>query len=187
MMASGSDPKRHPRARAKAPGTPPDVIIAQVEDIATIMAAGAWVFGETEKTKMQEWGVTLNVVRDRAAEARRFLAMSFSDREELRGLLLAQLDGIAGEQRKSDPKAAVAALREISNVAGLQVQKHEVTVSEALPPWHDLPVPQQLAKIDTAIAKLCQMRDTLLQRAPALPASGESVDVGTGQDQGSDG
>ncbi len=77
--------------------------------------------GVTENELASRWGLSVGAIRERAAEARRLVSHAYGDLEDLRGRVLAQLDGIAGETRKKEPRVAVQALMGLAAVAGLVV------------------------------------------------------------------
>lgn len=104
-----------------------DVVVAQVTEISELMAGGRWIRGRTERKIALKWGVAVNVVQNRAAEARRLVQHAYTNLEELRGLILAQLEGIAVEQRRKEARTAVAALTSIAQIAGLIVTRHTDT------------------------------------------------------------
>ena len=107
-------------ARGK-PNYSADEVIEQTREIAELMALGQWVLGVTENELARKWDLTISSVRSRAAEARRLVSHAYGDLEDLRGRVLAQLDGIAGETRRKEPRTAVAALLGIAAVAGLLI------------------------------------------------------------------
>ena len=109
-------------ARAKRPDS--DEYVAQVRDIAELIGKGEWIIGVTEHEKVKLWGVDISSVRRRAAEARRLVQEAFGNTEDLRADVLAQLHGIAGEQRKHEPRTAVAALLGIAQITGIIVTRH---------------------------------------------------------------
>ncbi len=108
-------------ARARANPCDSAEVVEQTREISELMALGQWVLAVSEKDCAARWGVSIGVVRQRAAEARRLVSHAYGDLEDLRGRVLAQLDGIAGETRKKEPRTAVSALLGIAAVAGLIV------------------------------------------------------------------
>ncbi len=102
-------------------------VIEQIREIAELMSLGQWQLGVTENLLAQRWGITVSSIRNRAAEARRLVAGAFGDTDDLRGNVLAQLSGIAGEQRTKEPRTAVSALMGIAAVAGLIVTGRDPT------------------------------------------------------------
>ncbi len=112
---------------ARAKNTPSDVKVEQIREIAELMSLGQWQLGVTENLLATRWGLGVGAIRERAAEARRLVAGSFGDLEDLRGNVLAQLSGIAGEQRTKEPRTAVSALMGIAAVAGLIVTGRDPT------------------------------------------------------------
>ncbi len=147
-------------------------VIAQVRDIAKLMGAGQWIIGVTEHDKAEEWGVELQVVRRRAAEARRLVAHAFGNIEDLRTDVLSQLAGIAGEQRTKEPRTAVAALLGIAAVTGIivthRVDTRDVKVSKNLSPT------QRRAEIARIRAQLDQAD---ADAAADEQAEGNTIDV----------
>ncbi len=107
-------------ARARKPADSATVV-EQTREISELMALGQWQLGVTEHEVARRWGVEVHTVRQRAAEARRLVSHAYGDLEDLRGRVLAQLDGIAGETRKKEPRVAVQALMGLAAVAGLVV------------------------------------------------------------------
>ncbi len=99
-------------------------IIEQTREISELMALGQWVLGVTEKELARQWGINVSGVRSRAAEARRLICHAYGNTDDLRGMVLAQLDGIAGETRKKEPRTAVSALLGIAAITGIIVTKH---------------------------------------------------------------
>ncbi len=112
------------RARENASS---EVVVEQTREIAELMSLGQWVIATTEHEMARKWGVSIAVVRTRAAEARRLVQHSFGDLEDLRGRVLAQLEGIAGETRRKEPRTAVSALLGVAAVAGLIVTQRQDT------------------------------------------------------------
>ncbi len=112
------------RARENASS---EVVVEQTREIAELMSLGQWVIAVTENEMARKWGVSVAVVRNRAAEARRLVQHAFGDTEDLRARVLAQLEGIAGEQRKLEPRTAVSALLGVAAVAGLIVTQRADT------------------------------------------------------------
>ncbi len=108
-------------ALARAEKAKPQVVVAQVREIAKLMAQGNWILGVTEHDMCEKWGVDLTAVRRRAAESRRLVQQSFGDLEDLRADVLGQLAGIARETRKTEPRTAVSALLGVAAVTGLVV------------------------------------------------------------------
>lgn len=107
------------RSLARAKRADSDDYVAQVRDIAEMIGKGAWILGVTEHEKALEWGVGVSAVRARAAEARRLVQNSFGSTEDLRAGIMAQLEGIAGEQRHKEARTAVAALQALATIAGI--------------------------------------------------------------------
>ena len=132
----------------------------QVREVATLMASGLWVVGVTENEIANKWNVGVATVRDRAAEARRLVGHAFGDLEELRGLVLAQLQGIAIETRKFEPRTAVAALMAIANVAGLVVTKHVDTRPQGASSGKHLTPTEKRAEIARIRAALDEAEET---------------------------
>ena len=101
-------------------------ITEQIREIAELMSLGQWVLSVTENEMARKWSVTVSSVRSRAAEARRLVQHAYGDTEDLRSRVLAQLEGIAGETRRKEPRTAVSALLGVAAVAGLIVtQRHD--------------------------------------------------------------
>lgn len=112
-----------PLARAKK--TEADVIVAQTREIADLMARGRWIRGITELQKCEEWGITVTAIRDRSAEARRLVQHAYGDLSDLRDRFLAQLDTIAGETARTEPRVAVQAIMGAAQIAGVIVTRHQ--------------------------------------------------------------
>ncbi len=114
----------------------------------------------------RKWGVSIAVVRQRAAEARRLVSHAYGDLEDLRGRVLAQLDGIAGETRRKEPRTAVSALMGIAAVAGLVVT-HRADTREQRPNTKLSPAERRVeiarirAQLDEADAIALQEMNTL--------------------------
>ncbi len=142
-------------------------VIVQVREAAELMASGQWVPGQTEHAFAAKHGLSIAAVRDRAAEARRLVAGAI-DLEELRGLVLAQLDGIAGECRQKDPRVAVSALLAMAQIAGLVVTRHVDT--RIAKPTKQLPPAERLAEIE-------KIRGQLLEAEEEARRELETVDV----------
>lgn len=106
-----------PLARAEPCNS--DEVIAQVREISELMGLGQWVLGQTEHDCATRWNVSIVVVRRRAAEARRLVAHAYGDTDDLRARILVQLDGIASETRKREPRTAVSALQAMAAITGL--------------------------------------------------------------------
>ena len=107
-----------------------ETVVAQTREIAELMGLGQWVIGVTENQLSERWGLSVPVIRTRAAEARRLVSHAYGDLEDLRGRVLQQLEGIAGETRKKEPRTAVSALLGIAAVAGLVVTHRQDTRPE---------------------------------------------------------
>ncbi len=152
-------------ARAKE-NCSPEEVVEQTREIAELLALGQWVLGVTENEMARKWGVSVPVVRNRAAEARRLVSHAYGDLEDLRGRVLAQLDGIAGETRRKEPRTAVSALMGIAAVAGLVVT-HRADTREQRPNTKLSPAERRVeiarirAQLDGADAIALQEMNTL--------------------------
>ncbi len=161
--------------------TPSDVIVEQTREISELLALGQWVMGVTENEMARKWGVSVAVVRNRAAEARRLVSHAYGDLEDLRGRVLAQLDGIAGETRKKEPRTAVSALMGIAAVAGLVVT-HRQDMREQRPNTKLSPAERRVeiarirAQLDEADAIALQEMNTV-DVVPVLPDGTSDVDT----------
>ncbi len=96
-------------------------VIEQIREVAELMSAGQWQLGATERDLAARWGISVSSIRNRASEARRLICHAYGNTDDLRGMVLAQLDGIAGETRKKEPRTAVSALLGIAAITGLVV------------------------------------------------------------------
>ncbi len=110
-------------------------MVAQIREIAALISKGRWIVGVTEHKMAVKWNVSVGAIRQRASEARRLVQNSFGDLEDLRTDVLAQLAGIAQEQRRKEPRTAVAALLGVAAVTGLIVT-HRVDTRDAKPGKH---------------------------------------------------
>lgn len=105
--------------------TDPAEVARQVTEIARVMSAGEWRPGHSHRDLAERWGVSITVVERRAAEASREVRRALGDPEELRSHVLSQLSVIVADARAAgDQKTAVIALRTISDIAGIVIQKH---------------------------------------------------------------
>ncbi len=138
--------------------TPADVVVEQTREISELLALGQWQLGVTEHEMARKWGCSVAVVRNRAAEARRLVSHAYGDLEDLRGRVLAQLDGIASETRRKEPRTAVSALLGIAAVAGLVVTHRSDTrdqrpTSKLSPKERRLEIARIRAQLDEADAQ----------------------------------
>lgn len=126
-------------------------VAEQVRQIASLMASGAWIVGVTENSLAHEWKIGIGSIRDRASEARRLVAHAYGDISDLRGSILLQLDTIARDTRKNEPRTAVSALVAIANIAGLIARAGDratATIAKTLTPAERL---AEIARIRTAL------------------------------------
>ncbi len=157
----------------RARNTPSDEKAEQIREIAELMSLGQWQLGVTESALATRWHLGISAIRERAAEARRLVAGAFGDLDDLRGNVLAQLSGIAGEQRTKEPRTAVSALMGIAAVAGLIVTGRDPTRE---PRGNKVLSPaERRAEIARIRAQLDEADALALAEMNAVEVSGESV------------
>lgn len=108
---------------------------SQVREIVAHMVQGTFSISEHGEDYARMWGVTINTVEARAAQASRHLRMLVDPgtREELRGRWLSRLDDIV---MHGEDKDVASAAKVASELAGLITKKHEVSAPPlmAMPP-----------------------------------------------------
>ena len=129
-------------------------VVLQTREIAELIGLGQWVRGVTEHEFAAKHRLSIAAVRERAAEARRLVQHAYGDTEDLRASLLAQLEGIAGETRRKEPRTAVAALLGVAAIAGLTTmgrgEERGTRASKPLPPAERL---AEITRIEASLAE----------------------------------
>jgi hypothetical protein len=102
----------------------------RINFIAQLMASLRWVkgWGGTVSELAEIWAIAPRTVANMQSTASREFKRAAGESEDLRDLLIVNLQHIARdsmEGHKPDRKAAVAAIKEIADLAGLKVKKHE--------------------------------------------------------------
>jgi hypothetical protein len=104
---------------------------AQVAEVEAMMLAGEWLAGRSHRACAERWGVSVDVVEQRAREAGRSIRRNV-DREAVTAAMIASLDTIVGlavaekRPRDRDLRAAVAALDLRARLLGLVTTKVDV-------------------------------------------------------------
>ena len=147
-------------------------VVAQVREIAELIGLGQWVRGVTEHEFAARHNLGIAAVRDRAAEARRLVQHAYGDTEDLRAAFLAQLEGIASETRRKEPRTAVAAILGAAAIAGLTTmgrgEERGMRASKPLPPA------ERLAEITRIEASLAEAKAQALSELATIDVPNEA-------------
>lgn len=112
----------------------------RVEHIARLMASNLWRSGITNRELVAAWGVSLDTMKDYAAEASRIVRRDLGDSEEIRARAMVALEQLAVDcrsLRKKHPSYVKAAVDAIGLMTGLggcpPVTRTEVTGKDGAP------------------------------------------------------
>lgn len=135
------------RARTKTAAAVPDVD-AQVRYVVQRMAAHEWAGDAEVMALAAQWGISEAAVRDRSAQASRYLRLFAPEqREALRLRWLLELDAIT---MRGEDRDRVAAIRAGADLAAMVTQKHEVLAGGAFVACE---TPEQQADVWEAMAR----------------------------------
>lgn len=151
-----------------------ETMVVQTREIAELMGLGQWILGVTEHELAARWGISRGAVRQRAAEARRLVQHAYGDTEDLKARIAAQLEGIASETRRKEPRTAVAALLGLATVVGVinrgEMREASIPKRTLSPQEKRVEIAKIRAALDEADAQALAELGGIVDVVPELPS-----------------